>query len=337
MGTEITVLLPVRNAAEYLPDAMGSLSAQTFGDWRCLALDDGSVDDSPALLDAHARADPRFLVLRRWRAGGVAAALRSLLARTETPWVARMDADDVCHPQRLEAQRAAARDQPEVDLWGSLVEILGPAVGNWPDFVAWMNAVRSPQEILREAFTECPLPHPTWFGRTAALREDGGYCEGPFAEDYDLFLRLLRRGRRFGKVPLPLLAWRDHPGRETRTSFRTRRDALLRLKARHFAEGYPRGELAHLPHRPVAVWGAGKTGSILLRELVARGVVPEVVVDPLNHGRSLAGLTVRPPDLSPPGRHLVLVAVGPRHLREELAARFQSEGRTFGVDYLWMY
>ncbi len=339
MPPELTVLLPVRDAQAHLQQALDSLSGQSFGDWACLAWDDGSRDGSRAVLEAHAARDSRFQVLgARAAPAGVAVVLNALLSRVATPWVARMDADDVCLPARFAEQRRAAREAPEISLWSGLVEPLGAAAGSgWESYLAWLNSAVSPDQIRREAFTECPLPHPTWYTRGALLASIGGYRDGPFPEDYDLFLRLLRRGARFGKVPETVLRWRDHPGRQTRTSPRLGRDAFLRLKARHFGEGWRAGELRHLPDRPLAVWGAGKTGRILVRELAACGVTPDGFVDPLKGGQTAAGLPVLSPEASPPGRHLLLVAVGPRPLRDSLTERFRGEGREFGRDYLWLF
>lgn len=337
MRPELGILLPVRDARLHLDEALASLSAQTLGDWICWALDDASQDGSGELLRAHARVDPRFRVLTNTASTGVAAALQRLLDVADTPWVARMDADDVCLPQRVERQWHAAREEPAVALWGTGVEPLGEPSPGWRDYLAWLNGVQSHTRIRAEAFTESPLPHPTWLARRDALRAAGGYRSGPFLEDYDLFLRLLRRGERFGKVPEPLLRWRDHPARETRTSPRADRDAVLRLKAHHFARGWLAGAFSHLPRRDLAIWGAGQTGRLLRQALAGYGLPVAAFVDPLKAGRPGCGAPVLDPAESPSGRHLLLVAVGPRPLRQQLEERFAGEGRVLARDYLWLF
>lgn len=337
MRPELGILLPVRNAGPHLGGALASLSAQTLGDWTCWALDDASQDGSGERLRQHASLDPRFRVLTNIASTGVAAALQRLLETADTRWVARMDADDVCLPQRLERQWQAAQAAPAVALWGTGVEPLGEPGPGWRHYLNWLNGVHGDARIRAEAFTESPLPHPTWLARRAALVAAGGYRSGPFLEDYDLFLRLLRRGESFGKVAEPLLRWRDHPGRETRTSPRAGRDAVLRLKAHHFARGWQAGALPHLPRRELAIWGAGQTGRLLHRELAGHGLPVAAFVDPLKAGRSCAGAPVLDPAQSPPGRHLLLVAVGPRPLREQLEQRFAEEGRVLARDYLWLF
>lgn len=333
----LTVLLPVRDARPFLLEALESLSEQTLRRWRCLVWDDGSRDGSRGLVERHARQDPRFCVLGRSEPVGVAGALQELLSRVDTPWVARMDADDRCLPERLECAIDAARADPGVALWGTLVGSLGEPGEGWTRYLEWLNGVAEEGDLRAHAFTECPLPHPTWLGRTEVLRAAGGYRQGSFPEDYDLFLRLLRAGARFGKVRQIGLLWRDHPNRETRTSSRTHRDAFLRLKAHHFAEGLRSGQLSHLPRKPIAIWGAGRTGRTLANEILQKGLSPECFVDPVKAGIRTFGLPVVEPEAAPPGRHLVLVAVGPHPLRQELAERFAREGRVFERDYIWMY
>ena len=317
----------MRDGERFLPEALASLSAQTMGDWLCLALDDGSRDGTRALLLSHARRDPRFRVLVRERSEGIASALRFLLSRVETPWTARMDGDDVALPDRLRLQAAAAAADPGVELWGCGVFPAGDATPGWADYLAWINATAGEADIVRHAFTELPIPHTTWLARTAALRTAGGYRDGPFPEDYDLFLRLLRRGTRMAKTPEILAGWRDHPARATRLSPNCDGDAILLLKAEHFAAALAEGGLPHLLRRPVAIWGAGKTGRILAAALRRHGLTPACILDPLKPSGNVEGIPVLPPEAARPEDHLLLVAVRPRYVRKELEERFEKEGR----------
>ena len=118
----LSVSLPVYNAARSLPLALGSLLAQTFADWELLAVDDGSSDDSLAVL--HRLRDPRVRVLADGRNLGVAARLNQIAQEARGEYVARMDADDLCHPQRLEKQSAFLQQNPDTDGVGCSLLIL---------------------------------------------------------------------------------------------------------------------------------------------------------------------------------------------------------------------
>src|SRR5262249_206424 len=116
----VSVLLPVRDEEPFLAECLESLSAQTLSDFEVIAMDDGSTDGTLAILEAHARADSRFLVLQQEQAGMVAASEHAR-AEARAPLVARMDADDVALPERLELQ-VAAIEQEGLDAVGGRVE-----------------------------------------------------------------------------------------------------------------------------------------------------------------------------------------------------------------------
>jgi glycosyltransferase involved in cell wall biosynthesis len=109
-GPQVSVLLPVRDEEPFLAECLESLSAQTLSDFEVIAVDDGSVDATPGILEAHARGDSRFRVLRQEPAGMVAASERAR-HRGARALLARMDADDVALPERLELQVAAIEEE----------------------------------------------------------------------------------------------------------------------------------------------------------------------------------------------------------------------------------
>lgn len=106
----IAVVVPVHNAARYLPACLDALAAQTLSDFCCVLVDDGSTDDSPALCDAAAAADDRFLVLHQQQSGVSAARAAGIRAAQQTgaSWFAFCDADDLYHPAFLQTLSEAA-------------------------------------------------------------------------------------------------------------------------------------------------------------------------------------------------------------------------------------
>lgn len=99
----VSVLLPARDAAATLAASLRSVRRQRFTDWECVVVDDGSTDDTGGIARSLASADPRFAIVSTGR-DGLVAALNAGLARCRAPLVARMDADDVMHRDRLGAQ-----------------------------------------------------------------------------------------------------------------------------------------------------------------------------------------------------------------------------------------
>lgn len=285
----VSVLLPVRDALRFLPEALASLRAQTLGDFEVLVQDDGSRDGSLECAREAAAGDPRLRV----EAGplrGLVPALNRAASRASGRLFVRMDADDVAAPERLERLAAFARARPEVGLFGSRVryfprEGLGAGMARYE---AWLNGLLTHEQIVRDRFVECPLAHPSWALRREAFERLGGYREGPFPEDYEFFLRAAAAGVRFEKRPEVLLHWREHGGRMCRNDPRFASERFLDLKL-HFL-------LRELgTHgRPLAIVGAGADAKRWARRLQARGreVRYFVDVDPRRIGQRVHGARV---------------------------------------------
>jgi glycosyltransferase involved in cell wall biosynthesis len=293
-------------------------------------VDDHSTDGSRELLEAWVSAGPgRRLVPSEGT--GLVDALNTGLRVARAPLIARMDADDIAHPRRLELQRAFLHTRTDVAVVGSLVESFPrPHVQEgYRIYERWLNALVTPDAIARAMYIESPLPHPSVMFRGDLVRAAGGYRAGPFPEDYDLWLRLHRAGHRFAKVPEILLRWRDHPARASRQDPRYAREAFLALKAHHLARGPLVGKRAY-------VWGAGRIGRILGRALIREGAVVGgyLDIDPRKIGRRLRGRPVGGPgDLPAPGSGVLLAAVGVRDARILIRRRAEAGGYREGVDF----
>lgn len=198
----VSVLLPVRNGAPFLRQAIASLLAQTWSDFEVLVLDDGSDDGSPAL--ARAFGDPRIRVIEDGRRLGLAPRLNQGVELARADLIARMDADDVCLPRRLERQLAYLSAHPEVDLVGCRAAAFrgqGEVLGLLP-FAATHDA------LCARPWHTIPLPHPTWLGRRAWFqRHRYRMPEVRRAEDQELLMRASPSSR-YACLPDVLLAYR---------------------------------------------------------------------------------------------------------------------------------
>ena len=110
MAATVTVLMPVRNAAAWLEASVTSLRTQTFTDWNCICVDDGSTDASPEILARTAAAEPRFRVITQ-SARGVSAARNALLDAADGEWIFFLDADDLLAHNCLDTLLACVRGQ----------------------------------------------------------------------------------------------------------------------------------------------------------------------------------------------------------------------------------
>jgi cellulose synthase/poly-beta-1,6-N-acetylglucosamine synthase-like glycosyltransferase len=324
------VLLPVFDAEATLSACLASLATQSLRELEVLAVDDGSRDASGAILSAWAAREPRLRVL----AGphrGLVAALNAAAAVARAPLLARMDADDVAHPRRLELQAERLVREPALAVLGCRVRLIGDVGRGMRAYVAWSNRLLEHESIVRDMYVESPLVHPSVMLRRQALEALGGYRDTGGPEDYDLWLRAHALGLRFAKLPKTLLDWRDAPARLTRRDPRyaaarflaAKRDALLL------------GPLAD--ERPVVIWGAGPIGKAWGRALreAGRRVAAFVEVSPRKLGQRLAGAPVVAPSAAPgfPGA-LHLAAVGQPGARARIRAEAARLGLRDGTDLI---
>jgi len=330
----VSIVLPFRSEAAHLPECLASVRAQTLVDWELLAIDDGSDDASAAIVQSFAAEDARVRLLRPGRVGLVAA-LNLGLAEARAPLLARMDADDVMHPDRLRAQAAYLHAARDVALAGTQVELF-PADevrGGYLEYVRWQNAVVEPGQVAAELYVESPFAHPSVMARTEVLRAAGGYANGPFPEDYELWLRLHAAGHRMGKVPRVLLRWRERGGRTSRVDPRYARGAFDRLRADYLAR-----DMRVISGREIVVWGAGRRSRLRARLAIDRGVRPVawIDIDPRKIGHRVWGWPVHPPEwlAGRDPRPFILVYVNRHGARELIAPRLRAMGYRAGEDWL---
>jgi cellulose synthase/poly-beta-1,6-N-acetylglucosamine synthase-like glycosyltransferase len=333
---KISILLPYRNAQATLASALGSIFAQTFDDWELLAINDGSTDEGPALVHGLAKSDGR---LRPVDAGGVgiaqALALGSRHARGE--FIARMDGDDISLPTRLARQWEFFQENHRVGALGTLVEGFadGPLGAGLASYIDWQNGLHTEEDHERELFIESPLCHPSVMMPRAALEAAGGFRQTTWAEDYDLWLRIVARGYTLAKVPEQLFRWRHQAGRLTFSNPMYALERFREAKAHYLA---PR---LRAQGRRLAVWGAGPTGKRFARALESHGLRAAwfIDIDPAKVGRTARQAPITSLEAFEAGvgsakkEVFVLVAVGSRGarqlIRQELVARGYDEGRDF--------
>jgi glycosyltransferase involved in cell wall biosynthesis len=327
----ISILMPVRNEACYLQATLDSLYRQTRSDWELIAVDDGSTDQTPAILARAAGQDSRVQILQR-EGGGLVAALNVGLTACRAPLLARIDGDDICHPRRLELQAALLETHPEVGLVATNFRHF-PRTGlkqGMIDYETWQNGLSDHNLVMRDLFVESPFVHPSIMTRRTIMAELGGYQDNGWPEDYDLWLRMALAGVRFARLPQPLLFWRDHPERATRTMDEYATDAFRACKCHYLLRGFLDS------CTEVVMAGAGLEARAWQRLLSAAGisVTAWLDVDPRKIGRTLHNAPViSPGQLKLDGRKM-LVAIGVRGAREQFRVVAEKQGWHEGMDFV---
>lgn len=212
--TALDVLLPVKNGMPYIKEAIKSILEQTFDDFALFVIDDGSSDETALVVAAFAHSDSRIKPID-CEGDGLIDALNQGLDGSTSPFVARMDADDISMPTRFERQVSYLRAHPDVDVVGSWTELIDQRGDSLDRITKYPT---SPTDLRRHLFSnKNPLAHPTVMMRSDKVKRLGGYRKPlKAAEDFDLWLRVAETGK-LANLPEPLLRYRLHPDQVSAT------------------------------------------------------------------------------------------------------------------------
>lgn len=247
MTPRISLVMPVRDGARWLGEAICSVQAQTLADFELIIIDDGSKDDSPLIIETIAQGDSRVRAIRQERLGLVAALNRGL-SEARGKFIARLDADDLAHPQRLRHQSEYLDSHPEIGLlgtWAVQIDEQGSSIG-------FLKPPTRPEKLAPLLARMNPFVHSSIMVRDTALKKVGLYrpaFEG--AEDYDLWMRI-SEVTKIANLPEFLLQYRLHPSSVTHRS-RMRQLFSARLaqraaQARHAGTRDPTSGLTAAPN-----------------------------------------------------------------------------------------
>ncbi|MBW2451907.1 MAG: glycosyltransferase [Deltaproteobacteria bacterium] len=328
---KVSILLPVRNEEVMLPAALRSLQRQTLEQWELVVINDGSTDGTAEIIENAAARDSRIRPLHL-PAMGLVRALNTGLPLCRSELVARMDGDDICHPRRLQLQVEYMTAYPATSLVACRVRHI-PRSSIRDGFLAyedWQNSLLDHASILRDFFVESPFAHPSVMFRNQAVQSVGGYRDMGWAEDYDLWLRLMLNGARFARLPQTLLFWRDHPHRLSRTGTHCTLEAFRSCKAYYLTKHFLADQ------KQVTLWGAGLEGKEWRRELMNQGVAISrwIDVDPRKIGQVIHGAPVHGIGHLSPGQEKILITIGARGARDQVRNYASTIGLVEGVDFV---
>lgn len=306
----VSVVMPVHNAKKTVEHSVQSILDSTLTDFELIIVDDGSTDGTPTALRRFV--DPRIRIVTQSHRG-VAEAMNRGVAESSSLLIARMDADDFSYPTRLETQlqllQSGGTDIASCRV--KIVDAAGDPVLSMKRYETWLNSLTDPKLIRAMRFVESPLVNPSIMARREVW--ELGCREGPWPEDYDLWLRALESGFQAAKASGVLFDWRDSEHRLTRTGLRYTRKAFDRCRRMHLLNGPLKGS------REVDVWGAGSTGKPWIRWLQSEGIrvrrIIEVSVRKIGQHIHNAPV-IAPGDMPEADGTLMLIAVGAIGARE---------------------
>ncbi|MBS1938244.1 MAG: glycosyltransferase [Bacteroidetes bacterium] len=326
----VSVLLPFRNAAPTLDAAIASITTQTFTEWELLLIDNASTDESPVIAQRWAIRDQHIRVITE-PAIGIAHALNTGLQHAQGGYIARMDADDVSHRERIAKQVAYMDAHSEIGVLGTRTRFATTVERSsgmqW--FVYWQNTILSPRDHYVKRFVDAPLAHPTVLFRRELVEQHGNYNTGPLPEDHELWLRWMAAGVRFAKLPEELLTWNDHAERLSRTHANYSTEAFFSTKAKWLAKWLHR----KLEGRPVIIAGTSNLCQQRACLLEAEGIAISAFTDV--KPREVPGYAFIAHNALPPaGAAFIVSFISQRGTGDRIAEFLASRGLVEGADFV---
>jgi len=253
----ISVIMPAYNGAQWIVETIDSVIAQTFADWELVVVDDCSTDDTRDVLAT--LTDPRIRVIHAATNGGPVVARNIAFAAARGRYIAGLDQDDLCAPDRFARQVEYLDAHPETVLVGTAAELLEEGrLTPWPGDVP-----RTPAIIGWQLLSQNPF---VW--STVMFRADAARLLDPFertgvryAEDFDLYHRLRRFGA-LARLDEPLLQYRCHPGGASQKFS----EMMAASAARVLAERY----------EPVFGDASAESAALVVRYFMQRHPVPDL-------------------------------------------------------------
>jgi len=327
----VSVLLPFYQHDNELDTAIQSVLAQSFPGFELLLINNNANSRAADIAAKWAGHDNRIRILYEEKQG-IAYALNKGLAHAQAEWIARMDADDIAHPERLEKQLAFASQNPGIDVIAtqtSFTSKIERAEG-YARFVDWQNSIITPEQHAMMRFRESPVAHPTVIFRYGLIKQHGFYSTEALPEDYELWLRWFDQGVRFYKLPEKLLTWNDHAGRLSRIHENYSKEAFFVTKIKYMARWLSRS----IPgHKKIIVCGAGKIGRKRAELLQKHGIDIYGYTDVKNRrNRQIRFIPID--QIRDPEKWFVINFIGKRGVPEEISRHFSDLGFIEAIDFI---
>ena len=251
----VSIVLPVYNGEDYLRYAVDSILDQSFTDFELLIINDGSSDSSADIIDAYAQKDSRIVAIHQKNLGLVAT-LNKAVELSKASLIARMDADDISLPRRLETQVDLFKKNPNAVLCGSCFDV----INEYNEFLKLSVAPAFSRDLKRSLHLYNPIAHGSVMFKKEAFLKAGGYSGtvGP-TEDYDLWIRLAELGD-FIYSERSLFKWRINPEGITHSNNDVMQAATKKLVQKYRKENpvapLSRSEVSKIGKKYVESFGA---------------------------------------------------------------------------------
>jgi glycosyltransferase involved in cell wall biosynthesis len=264
---KVSILIPFKDTAHFLPECLDSILAQTYPNWEVLSVNDHSTDTSLELLNSYAQKDSRIKVFNN-SGNGIIPALRAAYAESSGELVTRMDSDDIMKPHRLEVMvQSLLKSGKGHAAVGQVKYFSDRGISNgYERYETWLNQLTATGSNYSEIYKECVIPSPCWMVYREDFETCGAFRPNRYPEDYDLTFRFYEKNLKIIPCKEVLHLWRDYDTRTSRNHEHYAQNYFLDIKLHYFLK------LDHNAERPLVIWGAGFKGKSIAKNLLKQKV-----------------------------------------------------------------
>ncbi|RMZ50740.1 glycosyltransferase family 2 protein [Flavobacteriaceae bacterium PRS1] len=286
----ISILIPFKNTAEFLPECLQSIINQSYKNWELLIVDDGSTDESFKLVEKFINNDSRIQLFKN-NGSGIISALRIAFSKSKGELITRMDSDDIMLPNKLEVLSNKLIKHKKKHVAIGLVKYFSKTgIGDgYSKYETWINSLTLNGTNYSEIYKECVIPSPCWMIHREDLVSADAFNPNRYPEDYDLTFRFYENSYTCIPCTIVLHHWRDYAARASRTNPYYAHNFLLNIKLHYFLK------LDYNNTRPLTLWGAGDKGKTIAKTLIENEVPFDWICDnPKKIGHDIYGVVLKP-------------------------------------------
>ena len=267
MPLKISILIPVRNGAQFLKECLDSIIGQTYTNWELIIVNDNSTDSTEQILQDYQRQDSRIQYYTNTGIG-IIEALKLAYIKSSGQLITRMDADDIMFPTKIELMALKLKETGKGFVAVGLVEYFPKdGVGEgYLNYQEWLNKLTLAENNFDELYRECVIPSPSWMMYRDDFEKIGMFDSEMYPEDYELCFRMYKFGLKIASIPQVIHRWRDYSTRTSRTDDNYADNFFLKLKMHYFLKEH------HKVGRPLLIWGAGNKAKELAQYLINKQI-----------------------------------------------------------------
>ncbi len=328
---KVSIILPIKNTANYLVECLDSICNQTYQNWELLAVNDASIDDSLSIIQAFAKKDRRIKALDNPKPG-LLQALRFGYKHATGDLIHRMDSDDIMPLDKLLKMTNAYKKGSVVTGATKYFSDEGPVGDGFLRYDKWLMEVAKQNTYRQDMYKECVIPSNCWLIHRDDFEAVGGFEHDTFPEDYDLCLRFITAGYEIIGLPLILHHWRDRKDRISRNWDEYKDNRFFKLKVDYFYK------VDRDSSRPLVLWGAGKNGKDVAKLLLQKESNFYWVCDnDKKIGKDIYGLKMQHFNhITTLNFPQIIIAVASPDGQKEIKSNLNDLGFINGVDY-WLF